>query len=86
MRVLQRDYVFLLELHVRHKISSALDAFRKEHIPCGSNSDNMGVFAERLERYGVMDLARGLAGVVERYEVGRLQGFLSDRIDVPMLS
>ena len=86
MRVLQRDYVFLLELHVRHKIPSTLDAFRKEYIPCGSDGDNVGVFAERLERYGVMDLARGLAGVVERDEIGRLQGFLSNRIDVPMLS
>ena len=75
----------LLELHIRNKVTTTFDTLRQEDIACRSNSNNMGVFTERLERDGVMDLARGFARVVEGNQVRGLKGLLGNGVDVVVL-
>ena len=75
----------LLELHIRNKVTTTFDTLRQEDIACRSNSNNMGVLAERLEGDGIMNLSRGFTSVVECNEVRRLQRLLRDRVDVVVL-
>jgi hypothetical protein len=75
----------LAEFHVSDKVFTAFDALRKEDVACAGDRDNVRVFAERLERNRVVNLARTLLGVVQGDEVGRRERFFRDRVRVVVL-
>lgn len=59
----------LFELNICNEVTSALYTLRKEDISRGGNRNYVRVFTKWLERYGVVDLSRRLAGVVEGDEL-----------------
>ncbi len=55
----------LFEWNIVDQVFTALYALGKENVAGCGNGDDMGVFAERFEGNGIMNLSRGLlAGVV----------------------
>lgn len=50
----------LFDRYVSQQVPVPLDTLCKVNIACSSNSNNVRVFAERLERDRIMDFIRGL--------------------------
>lgn len=50
------DHV-LFELNICNKVAATLYTLRKENISCACDRNNVRMFAEWLERYGVVDLS-----------------------------
>ena len=75
----------LLEAHVIDEINAALDTVRQEDISCSRDSDNMGVFIERFERYRIVIFSRSFARVMKWNQFRWCERFICNRVNIIVL-